>query len=127
MNQFYFGLVLAEERSRVESLEPFDEHEVSNCYAANVYIKTDVVCSIIDHIYELIKDQNAMVFFSTHPQEWHLKCSHYFILTASRGSLMTQALLQNVPGQLLHYNCFILCYFDGQDNKKVIICFTLKI
>lgn len=30
MNQFYFGLVLEEERSRVESLEPFDEHEVSH-------------------------------------------------------------------------------------------------
>lgn len=56
MNQFYLGLVSEEERCRVESLEPFDEHE-----------------------------------------EWHLKCSHYFILTASRGSLMTQALLQHVP------------------------------
>ncbi|XP_040003735.1 tRNA wybutosine-synthesizing protein 4 [Xiphias gladius] len=26
-------------------------------------------------------------------EEWHQKCSHYFILTASRGSLMAQALL----------------------------------
>lgn len=48
-----------------------------------------------------------MVFLSTHPQEWHLKCSHYFILTASRGSLMTQALLRDDPGQLLHSNVFI--------------------
>lgn len=30
MNQFYRGLVSEEERCRVESLEPFDEHEV-NC------------------------------------------------------------------------------------------------
>ncbi|XP_069033486.1 tRNA wybutosine-synthesizing protein 4 isoform X2 [Embiotoca jacksoni] len=52
MNEFYFGLVPEEERSRVESLEPFDEYE-----------------------------------------EWHQKCSHYFILTASRGSLVDQALL----------------------------------
>lgn len=29
MNQFYLGLVSEEERRRVESLEPFDEHEVS--------------------------------------------------------------------------------------------------
>ncbi|XP_037543073.1 tRNA wybutosine-synthesizing protein 4 [Nematolebias whitei] len=52
MNDFYSQLVPEEERRRVESLEPFDEHE-----------------------------------------EWHAKCSHYFILTASRGSLMQQALL----------------------------------
>ncbi|XP_029980829.1 tRNA wybutosine-synthesizing protein 4 [Sphaeramia orbicularis] len=52
MNDFYLGLVPEEERSRVESLEPFDEYE-----------------------------------------EWHQKCSHYFILSASRGSLTAQALL----------------------------------
>lgn len=28
MNDFYLGLVSEEERCRVESLEPFDEHEV---------------------------------------------------------------------------------------------------
>ncbi|XP_032423153.1 tRNA wybutosine-synthesizing protein 4 [Xiphophorus hellerii] len=52
MNAFYLGLVPQEERDRIETLEPFDEHE-----------------------------------------EWHQKCSHYFILTASRGALMEQALL----------------------------------
>ncbi|XP_074550527.1 tRNA wybutosine-synthesizing protein 4 [Halichoeres trimaculatus] len=30
-------------------------------------------------------------------EEWHEKCSHYFILTASRGSLMEQALLSHAP------------------------------
>ncbi|XP_032364842.1 tRNA wybutosine-synthesizing protein 4 isoform X3 [Etheostoma spectabile] len=30
-------------------------------------------------------------------EEWHQKCSHYFILTASRGALMTQALLSPAP------------------------------
>ncbi|CAJ1078943.1 tRNA wybutosine-synthesizing protein 4 isoform X1 [Xyrichtys novacula] len=30
-------------------------------------------------------------------EEWHQKCSHYFILTASRGSLMEQALLSYAP------------------------------
>ncbi|XP_045909416.1 tRNA wybutosine-synthesizing protein 4 [Micropterus dolomieu] len=30
-------------------------------------------------------------------EEWHQKCSHYFILTASRGSLMAQALLLHAP------------------------------
>ncbi|XP_059199036.1 tRNA wybutosine-synthesizing protein 4 [Centropristis striata] len=30
-------------------------------------------------------------------EEWHQKCSHYFILTASRGSLMAQALLTHAP------------------------------
>ncbi|XP_012731788.2 tRNA wybutosine-synthesizing protein 4 [Fundulus heteroclitus] len=52
MNDFYLGLLPQEERDRVESLEPFDEHE-----------------------------------------EWHEKCSHYFILTASRGPSMEAALL----------------------------------
>ncbi|KAK5609958.1 hypothetical protein CRENBAI_007764 [Crenichthys baileyi] len=52
MNDFYLGLLSQEERDRMESLEPFDEHE-----------------------------------------EWHGKCSHYFILTASQGALMEQALL----------------------------------
>uniref|UniRef100_A0A3Q2ZP25 Uncharacterized protein n=1 Tax=Kryptolebias marmoratus TaxID=37003 RepID=A0A3Q2ZP25_KRYMA len=58
MNDFYLGLVPEEEWHRVESLEPFDEHE-----------------------------------------EWHAKCSHYFILTASRGSLMKRALLPHAPGR----------------------------
>ncbi|XP_028250219.1 tRNA wybutosine-synthesizing protein 4 [Parambassis ranga] len=31
-------------------------------------------------------------------EEWHQKCSHYFILTAARGSLMAQALLTCHPG-----------------------------
>ncbi|XP_031729234.1 tRNA wybutosine-synthesizing protein 4 [Anarrhichthys ocellatus] len=30
-------------------------------------------------------------------EEWHQKCSHYFILTASQGSLMAQALLTHAP------------------------------
>ncbi|XP_041663332.1 tRNA wybutosine-synthesizing protein 4 isoform X2 [Cheilinus undulatus] len=30
-------------------------------------------------------------------EEWHQKCSHYFILTASRGSLTSQALLTHAP------------------------------
>lgn len=30
-------------------------------------------------------------------EEWHAKCSHYFILTASRGSLMEQALISHAP------------------------------
>ncbi|XP_076603828.1 tRNA wybutosine-synthesizing protein 4 [Chaetodon auriga] len=30
-------------------------------------------------------------------EEWHQKCSHYFILTASRGSLTAQALLTHAP------------------------------
>ncbi|XP_015821263.1 tRNA wybutosine-synthesizing protein 4 isoform X2 [Nothobranchius furzeri] len=56
MNDFYLRLIPKEERDRVESLEPFDEHE-----------------------------------------EWHEKCCHYFILTASRGLLMEQALLPAPP------------------------------
>uniref|UniRef100_A0A3B5LII6 tRNA wybutosine-synthesizing protein 4 n=1 Tax=Xiphophorus couchianus TaxID=32473 RepID=A0A3B5LII6_9TELE len=31
-------------------------------------------------------------------EEWHQKCSHYFILTASRGALMEQALLSQASG-----------------------------
>ncbi|XP_068184667.1 tRNA wybutosine-synthesizing protein 4 isoform X2 [Antennarius striatus] len=31
-------------------------------------------------------------------EEWHQKCSHYFVLTASRGSLTAQALLTQSPG-----------------------------
>ncbi|XP_049904417.1 tRNA wybutosine-synthesizing protein 4 [Epinephelus moara] len=30
-------------------------------------------------------------------EEWHQKCSHYFILTASQGSLMAQVLLEPAP------------------------------
>ncbi|KAK9537312.1 hypothetical protein VZT92_004941 [Zoarces viviparus] len=30
-------------------------------------------------------------------EEWHQKCSHYFILTASQGSLMAQAILTHAP------------------------------
>ncbi|XP_047457740.1 tRNA wybutosine-synthesizing protein 4 isoform X2 [Mugil cephalus] len=39
-------------------------------------------------------------------EEWHQKCSHYFILTASQGSLMTQALLTHppVPSMIPHWS-----------------------
>ncbi|XP_004861735.1 tRNA wybutosine-synthesizing protein 4 [Heterocephalus glaber] len=52
MNEFYRCFLPAEERQRMEYLEPFDEFE-----------------------------------------EWHLKCSHYFILTASRGDTLSQTLM----------------------------------
>lgn len=49
LNEFYRRLLPAEERRRVEMLEPFDEYE-----------------------------------------EWHLKCSHYFILAASKGDILSE-------------------------------------
>lgn len=49
LNEFYRRLIPADERRRVETLEPFDEFE-----------------------------------------EWHLKCSHYFILAASRGDILSE-------------------------------------
>ncbi|XP_037358227.1 tRNA wybutosine-synthesizing protein 4 [Talpa occidentalis] len=52
LNKFYSCFLSAEERQRVENLEPFDEFE-----------------------------------------EWHLKCSHYFILAASRGDTLSQTLV----------------------------------
>ncbi|XP_004466778.2 tRNA wybutosine-synthesizing protein 4 [Dasypus novemcinctus] len=52
MNEFYHRHLSAEERSRMENLEPFDEFE-----------------------------------------EWHLKCSHYFILAASRGDALSQIMV----------------------------------
>ncbi|XP_074145534.1 tRNA wybutosine-synthesizing protein 4 [Sminthopsis crassicaudata] len=52
MNEFYRGFIPAQERERMEALEPFDEFE-----------------------------------------EWHLKCSHYFILAASRAGGLAQTLL----------------------------------
>ncbi|XP_004623556.1 tRNA wybutosine-synthesizing protein 4 [Octodon degus] len=52
MNKFYRCFLPAEERHRIEHLEPFDEFE-----------------------------------------EWHLKCSHYFILTASKGDTLSQSLV----------------------------------
>ncbi|XP_025049498.1 tRNA wybutosine-synthesizing protein 4 [Alligator sinensis] len=64
MNQFYTLCIPAEERQRVQALEPFDEYE-----------------------------------------EWHLKCSHYFILVASKGMELTWtsmlsslAVAASVPG-----------------------------
>ncbi|XP_004687603.1 PREDICTED: tRNA wybutosine-synthesizing protein 4 [Condylura cristata] len=52
LNEFYRCFLPAEERQRMENLEPFDEFE-----------------------------------------EWHLKCSHYFILAASRGDIFPQTLV----------------------------------
>uniref|UniRef100_A0A3B5LHW7 tRNA wybutosine-synthesizing protein 4 n=1 Tax=Xiphophorus couchianus TaxID=32473 RepID=A0A3B5LHW7_9TELE len=37
-------------------------------------------------------------------EEWHQKCSHYFILTASRGALMEQALLSQASGSVRLYH-----------------------
>ncbi|XP_036591563.1 tRNA wybutosine-synthesizing protein 4 [Trichosurus vulpecula] len=59
MNHFYHGFLPAEERRRVQTLEPFDEFE-----------------------------------------EWHLKCSHYFILAASTEDGLAQAVLPQPVGTL---------------------------
>uniref|UniRef100_H3CML5 tRNA wybutosine-synthesizing protein 4 n=1 Tax=Tetraodon nigroviridis TaxID=99883 RepID=H3CML5_TETNG len=59
----------------------------------------ECVCLDMNQFYlGLISEEERGRVASLHPQEWHLKCSHYFVLTASRGSLMTQALLQHPPG-----------------------------
>lgn len=82
MNDFYLGLVPQEERDRVESLEPFDEHEVSWFWrggGSSVGERSERVCFRL--------------------QEWNQKCSHYFILTASRGALMEKALLPQTSGR----------------------------
>ncbi|KAM6934479.1 tRNA wybutosine-synthesizing protein 4 [Xenentodon cancila] len=55
-------------------------------------------CLDMNHFYlGLIADQERGRVENLEPfdehEEWHQKCSHYFILTASRGSLMQQALL----------------------------------
>uniref|UniRef100_A0A8C5HNZ0 tRNA wybutosine-synthesizing protein 4 n=2 Tax=Gouania willdenowi TaxID=441366 RepID=A0A8C5HNZ0_GOUWI len=64
MNDFFLNLISEDERERVQSLEPFDEHE-----------------------------------------EWHQKCSHYFILTASQGALMETALLHHTEAPSYGLSC----------------------
>lgn len=71
----------------------------------------------------LINDkQNRMTLhISVCPQEWHQKCSHYFILTASRGSLMAQALLTHAPGSY-HFISLLKTLF-----LQVCMCFVAKV
>lgn len=62
-----------------------------------------VLLSLVLKSYFLVIILNRMILYiSVYPQEWHQKCSHYFILTASRGSLMEQASLPtHTPGIIL--------------------------
>ncbi|XP_061579193.1 tRNA wybutosine-synthesizing protein 4 isoform X2 [Cololabis saira] len=60
------------------------------------------VCLDMNHFYlGLISEEERGRVENLEPfdehEEWHQKCSHYFILTASRGSLMQQALLPPAP------------------------------
>uniref|UniRef100_A0A673IG50 tRNA wybutosine-synthesizing protein 4 n=1 Tax=Sinocyclocheilus rhinocerous TaxID=307959 RepID=A0A673IG50_9TELE len=83
MNQFYFDLLLEDERQRVEGLEPFDEFE-----------------------------------------EWNQKCSHYFILTASKGSVTNQALLTLAKGKdfsLVVFQNTFLFVFGGRTEKDPVL------
>ncbi|XP_075886943.1 tRNA wybutosine-synthesizing protein 4 [Nelusetta ayraudi] len=62
----------------------------------------DCVCLDLNAFYlGLVSEEErcrveSLELFDEH-EDWHQKCSHYFILTASRGSLMVQALLRHVP------------------------------
>uniref|UniRef100_A0AAQ4P4P0 tRNA wybutosine-synthesizing protein 4 n=1 Tax=Gasterosteus aculeatus aculeatus TaxID=481459 RepID=A0AAQ4P4P0_GASAC len=60
------------------------------------------VCLDMNHFYlGMVPEEERRRVESLEPfdeyEEWHQKCSHYFILTASRGSLMAQALLPPAP------------------------------
>nr|XP_020475690.1 tRNA wybutosine-synthesizing protein 4 isoform X2 [Monopterus albus] len=60
------------------------------------------VCLDMNDFYlGLVPEQERCTVESLEPfdeyEEWHQKCSHYFILTASRGSSMAQALLTHPP------------------------------
>lgn len=48
----------------------------------------------LSHVSRSLSQNNALCTL----QEWHQKCSHYFILTACRGSAVAPALLAQHPG-----------------------------
>lgn len=116
MNDFYLGLVPEEERCRVESLEPFDEYEVS-CVHVFLFCEV-VVVSLLSMFNKIMHPRINIDSVSVCPQEWHQKCSHYFILTASRGSLMAQALLLHAPGS---YHFISLSLLPTKESSVISI------
>ncbi|XP_034042461.1 tRNA wybutosine-synthesizing protein 4 [Thalassophryne amazonica] len=61
------------------------------------------VCVDMNNFYlDLVPEEERLRVEHLEPfdeyEEWHQKCSHYFVLTASRGALMAQALLTCPPG-----------------------------
>uniref|UniRef100_A0A8V0X9P1 tRNA wybutosine-synthesizing protein 4 n=1 Tax=Gallus gallus TaxID=9031 RepID=A0A8V0X9P1_CHICK len=65
MNEFFTCCIPEDEQRRVQALEPFDEYEqICNCQKCRRENKTGTLSNF---------------------EEWHLKCSHYFVLTASKG------------------------------------------
>ncbi|RLV84254.1 hypothetical protein DV515_00016303 [Chloebia gouldiae] len=62
MNEFFTCCIPEDEQQRVQTLEPFDEYEVTLHYSEDQGPGFDIIC-----------------------KEWHLKCSHYFVLAASKG------------------------------------------
>ncbi|XP_016895624.1 tRNA wybutosine-synthesizing protein 4 [Cynoglossus semilaevis] len=60
-----------------------------------------VCLDINDFFFGLVPEEERRRIESLEPfdeyEEWHQKCSHYFILTASRGSSLAQALLSAPP------------------------------
>ncbi|KAH0625303.1 hypothetical protein JD844_033808 [Phrynosoma platyrhinos] len=86
MNQFYGCFVPGEEQQRIRTLEPFDEFETQR---------------VIGKLKEQrpLPDSVLLLYL----QEWHLKCSHYFILVASKGKSLSPApVFPNMEGFLTH-------------------------
>lgn len=54
-------------------------------------------------------------------EEWHQKCSHYFILTACRGSLLAEALLPHAPVSPVPSSC-LSCSPTGLSVQTVPVC-----
>nr|XP_021156196.1 tRNA wybutosine-synthesizing protein 4 isoform X2 [Columba livia] len=115
MNEFFTRCTPQEEQQRVQALEPFDEYECEQqpllaaalrigetvqhnaapraCLQVVVRLLSrsqgqfskSLVAMFRQTLLRLQTDSQVFISFLGLLQEWHLKCSHYFVLAASKG------------------------------------------
>lgn len=100
-----FGRIMQEHflklNSTLHALRQYPDTSAQRCRFLDKGWDECVCLDMNDFFFGLVPEEERCRMESLEPfdeyEEWHQKCSHYFILTASRGSLMAQALLPQAP------------------------------
>ncbi|KAM9850756.1 tRNA wybutosine-synthesizing protein 4 [Aulostomus maculatus] len=100
-----FGRIMQEHflklNSTLHALQVYPDTEAQRHRFLDKGWEQCVCLDMNDFFLKLIPDEERLRVEGLEPfdeyEEWHQKCSHYFILTASRGPLTAQALLTHPP------------------------------
>ncbi|KAL7982905.1 hypothetical protein Chor_013511 [Crotalus horridus] len=85
MNEFYGHFVPREEQKRIQALEPFDEFEVGLSDVGRMWRGRRGGLQLATRTGDYFSVASVEMQWDGSRREWHLKCSHYFILVAFKG------------------------------------------